>query len=75
MLKRNEDLFSHQFSPFGQAGGSHLLRYSGVAIRQRTVVDGCAVKCLAYGRLQLAQNSARWIVELWRQSMDCLAGL
>jgi len=44
--------FSHQFSPFGRAGGSHLLRYSGLAIADY----GCALKCLAYGSLQLVQN-------------------
>jgi hypothetical protein len=25
--KSDDDLFSHQFSPFGLAGGFHLLRY------------------------------------------------
>ena len=53
MVKKDEDLFSHQFSPFGRAGGSHLLRYSGLAIANY----GCALKCLAYGNLQLVQNS------------------
>jgi len=32
MLKKGQDLFTHQFSPCGRAGGSHLLRYSGLAI-------------------------------------------
>jgi len=27
MGKSDDDLFSHQFSPKGRAGGSHLLRY------------------------------------------------
>ena len=45
--------FSHQFSPCGRAGGSHLLRYSGLAIAENY---GCALKCLAYGNLQLVEN-------------------
>jgi len=27
---KDKDLFSHQFSPCGRAGGAHLLRYSGI---------------------------------------------
>ena len=48
-----EIFFSHQFSPCGRAGGNHLLRYSGLAIADY----GCALKCLAYGSLQLVQDS------------------
>jgi len=53
MVKKDKDLFSHQFSPSGRAGGSHLLRYSRLAIGDY----GCALRCLAYGSLQLVQNS------------------
>jgi len=27
MVKKDEDHFSHQFSPCGRAGGFHLMRY------------------------------------------------
>jgi len=53
MVRKHGDLFSHQFSPCGRAGGTHLLRYSWLAITGY----GCALKCLAYGSLQLVQNS------------------
>ena len=41
---------------FSRAGGSHLLRYSGLAIEADY---GGALKCLAYGNLQLVQNSGK----------------
>ena len=50
-----KSIFSHEFSPGGRAGGSHLLCYSGLAIADYD----CALKCLAYGSLRLVQISGK----------------
>ena len=51
--KMNKVFFLINFHPKGQAGGFHLPRYSGFAIKDYD----CTLKCLAYESLRLVQDS------------------
>ena len=51
-LKRNVFNFLINFSPFGQAGGSHLLRYSGFEVEELRLHP----ESLVDGSLRLVQN-------------------